>query len=293
MEVTTKALLSEFMQQTHPTRKRKNLAMSAALTILAIAAVIPLISILAFLISKGIGSLSLHFITSLPSAYGESGGGMGNAIVGSFILIGLASILGVPLGLGTGIFLSEARRESRFAAIVRLCTELMAGVPSIVVGLFAYFIAVLPFGGFSAFAGGLALSVIMIPVIARTSEEVLRLVPLHVREAGLALGLPAWKVLLRIVLRGSRKGLFTAVLLAVARASGETAPLLFTALNSRLWNVNPSQPIASLPVQIYTYATSPSEEWHQQAWAGALLLVLLVLGLSLTARLLLSDKKYG
>jgi phosphate transport system permease protein len=293
MEVETKNLLSEFMQKTHSTRRRKSFAMSIALTLLAISAVVPLVSILAFLISKGFSSLSWGFVTSLPLAYGETGGGMGNAIVGSFILVGLASVVGIPLGLGTGIFLSESRAGSRFGAIVRLCTELMAGVPSIVVGLFAYFIAVLPFGGFSAFAGGLALSVIMIPVIARTSEEVLRLVPIHVREAGLALGLPAWKVLLRIVLRGSRKGLFTAVLLAVARASGETAPLLFTALNNRLWSVNPSQPISSLPVQIYTYATSPSEDWHQQAWAGALLLVLLVLGLSLSARLLLSGKKYG
>ncbi len=293
MEIATKKLLLEFMVTTQAKRKRKNIFANLVLSILAILAVSPLVAILGFLISKGIGALSWEFLTSLPAPYGESGGGMGHSIVGTFILVLFASLLGIPVGFGAGIFLAESSKESRFASIVRLCAEMLAGVPSIVVGLFAYFVAVLPFGGFSAFAGGFALSVIMIPVIARTSEEILRLVPVHVREAGLALGLPRWQVVMRIVLRGSRKGLFTAVLLAVARASGETAPLLFTALNSRLWSFSATQPISSLPVQIYTYATSPSEEWHQQAWGGALLLVLLVLGMSLFARFLFSGKKYG
>ncbi len=290
--MTTKSLILVFMTIGHRSRLRKNFFAKIFLTILGIVAVVPLISILAFLLSKGLPNLSWEFLTSLPAAYGDAGGGMGNAVVGTLMLVVLAASAGVPLGIGTGIYLSEARPTDRFVNVVRMSTEMLAGVPSIVVGLFAYSIAVLPFGGFSAFAGGIALAVIMIPVIARTSEEVLRLVPIHVREAGLALGLPRWKVILRVILPACRKGLFTAVLLAVARASGETAPLLFTALNNRNWNWNPSKPTSSLPVQVYTFATSPSEEWHAMAWTGALLLVLIVLGVSLLARIAFLGKKH-
>jgi phosphate transport system permease protein len=281
------------MDVAHSKRKRKNTLARLLLTALGIVAVVPLISILIFLLSKGLPHLSWEFLTSLPAAYGDSGGGMGNALIGTLLLVILAAAAGVPLGIGTGIYLSEARPTDRFVTSVRTSTEMLAGVPSIVIGLFAYSIAVLPFGGFSAFAGAIALAVIMIPVIARTSEEVLRLVPVHVREAGLALGLPRWKVILRVILPACRKGLFTAVLLAVARASGETAPLLFTALNNRNWNLNPTKPTASLPVQVYTFATSPSDEWHAQAWTGALLLVLIVLGVSLLARIAFLGKKHG
>lgn len=293
MEIETKNLISEFVGLSLKRRRRKNIFANAVLFVLGFFAIVPLLLILGFLVSRGAQSLTWTFVTSLPAAYGDSGGGMGHSILGTVLLVGIASVFGIPMGLGTGLYLAEARAESRFAGLVRASSEMLAGVPSIVIGLFAYAVAVSPLGGFSAFAGGIALAVIMIPVIARTSEEVLRLVPLHVREAGLALGLPRWKVVLRIVLPGCRKGLFTAVLLAVARASGETAPLLFTALNSRLWSLNPTKPISSLPVQIYTLATSPSPEWHNQAWAGALLLVLMVLGLSLFARLIFAGKKYG
>jgi phosphate transport system permease protein len=293
MEIAVKDLLHLFMETTHRSRKRRSVAVTLLLGALAIIAVVPLFAILFFLISKGVKGISFEFFSSLPAAYGETGGGMGNALIGTLMIVGLASLAGIPLGIGTGIFLSESPVESRFAALVRGAAEMLAGVPSIVIGLFAYSVAVLPFGKFSALAGSVALSVIMLPTIARTSEEILRLVPAHVREAGLALGLPRWKVVLRIILRGSRKGLLTAVLLSVARASGETAPLLFTALNNRLWNFSPVEPMASLPVQIYTYATSPSEEWHEQAWSGALVLVLMVFGISLFARVVLSRKKHG
>jgi phosphate transport system permease protein len=290
MEIKLKNVIAEFMESTHRNRKLKSHLATFFMAFLSFVAVVPLVAILAFLFAKGTQALSFEFFTSLPAGYGVSGGGMGNAILGTLLLVTLASLLGIPLGIGTGVFLAEFPSDSKFVGIVRTATEMLAGVPSIVIGLFAYFVAVLPFGKFSALAGGFALSIIIIPAIARTSEEILRLVPTHVREAGLALGLPRWKVVLRIVLRGCRKGILTAILLSLARASGETAPLLFTALNNRLWNVFPTEPTASLPVQIYTYATSPSEEWHAQAWSGALVLVLMVLGISILARLVMARK---
>jgi phosphate transport system permease protein len=217
---------------------------------------------------------------------------MGNAIAGTLILIGLASAVGIPIGIATGVFLSEYGK-SRLATLLRFATELLAGVPSIIIGIFIYSLLVVPMKRFSALAGGAALAVIMIPTVARTTEELLKLVPVHIREAGLALGIPRWKVTLRIVLRGSMGGILTGVMLGIARVAGETAPLLFTALSSQNWSRGLDQPIASLPVQIYTYAVSPFEAWHQQAWTGALVLVLFVFILNLGTRMILKRQPVG
>jgi phosphate transport system permease protein len=215
---------------------------------------------------------------------------MANACVGTLLLVGLASLIGIPWGIATAIYLSEYG-HGKFGAFVRFCVDLLASIPSIIIGLFAYAVIVVPTKHFSAYAGGVALGILMIPTVARSSEELLRLVPQHIREAGLALGLPRWKVTLRIVLRGSLGGIATGVILAVARVAGETAPLLFTALNNRFWSVSMDQPIASLPVQIYTYAISPYDDWHRQAWAGAFVLVFLVFSVNLVTRIALGHKR--
>jgi phosphate transport system permease protein len=211
---------------------------------------------------------------------------MANAIVGTGILVALASLIGIPVGIGAGVYLAEYGR-GKLATLLRFAIDLLASVPSIIVGLFAYAMLVVPLKRFSALAGACALAVIMIPIVARTTEELLRLVPQHIREAGLGLGIPRWKVILRIVLRGSLGGIATGVMLAIARAAGETAPLLFTALNNQFWSHRLDEPIASLPMQIYTYAISPYDEWHRQAWGGALLLMIFVLGLNLGTRAIL------
>jgi phosphate transport system permease protein len=267
-------------------RKLVNFAMCGALGLLACLAILPLLGVFLHVLREGAGGLSWDFFTELPKPVGETGGGMANALVGTVLLVAMAGLLGVPWGIAAGVYLSEYG-TGKLARFLRLSTDLMTSVPSIIVGIFAYAVVVLPMGRFSAHAGAFALAVIMIPIIARTTEELLRLVPDHVREAGLALGIPRWKVVLRIVVLGSRGGLATGVILAVARVSGETAPLLFTAFGNRFWAHGLDQPIASLPVQIYTYAISPYEEWHRQAWAGALVLVVFVLFLNLGTRLLL------
>jgi phosphate transport system permease protein len=218
---------------------------------------------------------------------GETGGGMGNAILGTIILVSLASAIGVPLGVAAGVYMAEYS-YSKLSRWLRFGVDLLTSVPSIIVGLFAYAMVVLPMKRFSAHAGGFALAVIMIPTVARTTEELLKLVPTHLREAGLALGIPRWKVTLQVTLRTAWGGIMTGIMLALARAAGETAPLLITALNNKFWPRSLDQPISSVPVQIYTYAISPFEEWHQQAWAGAFLLVALVFALNLTTRLLMS-----
>lgn len=246
-------------------------------------ALVPLVSTLRYVIAQGLPALSLEFLTSLPKPVGEPGGGMGNAIVGSFIVVGLAALVGLPVGLGAGIYLAEFG-HNRFGGLVRFVADVLMGVPSIVVGIFIYVVVVLAMKGFSALAGGLALAVIMIPVVARTTEEMVKMVPLSLREAGLALGVPYWRVVLDIVLRAARGGIITGVMLATARIAGETAPLLFTAFNSRFWQAGLDKPISTLPVQIFTYAIAPYRDWQAQAWAGALVLVTLVLGLSVLAR---------
>jgi len=264
-------------------RKAANGLMWAAAILGTIAALIPLFLVLYYVAAQGIPALSLAFFTGLPKPVGEPGGGMGNAILGTLILIGLASLVGLPIGLLGGIYLSEFG-NNRFGWSVRFAADVIGGVPSIVVGIFIYAIVVVPMKHFSALAGGAALGIMMIPAVMRTTEEVLRLVPRSLREAALALGATNWRTILKVVVLAARSGVITAVLLAVARIAGETAPLLFTAGNSRHWPAGVNDWIASVPVQIYTYAISPYDEWHAQAWAGALVLITLVLILSLAAR---------
>jgi phosphate transport system permease protein len=291
MEINCPKLIIQQMERSHSRRQFKNglvLTLFGLATLLVIA---PLISVLGLLLLKGLPALNLSFITDLPKSFGEPGGGMGNALLGTAILISISAAIALSLGLAIGIYLSEFK-ETAFAKIVRFCAEMLAGIPSIVIGLFVYLIAVLPFHHFSAWSGGLALSIIILPWVARTSEEILLLIPTCIREAGLALGLPRWRVTLSIVVKGSLEGLFSGMLLAIARASGETAPLLFTSLNNRFWSYSLTQPISSLPVQIYTYAIGASEEWHQQAWGGAIILVILIFSINLIARVFLHKKKW-
>lgn len=247
-------------------------------------ALIPLAFVLFFVITQGVRSLNLDFFTHLPLPVGEPGGGMANAIVGTLILSGLAALMAVPIGVVSGIYMSEYA-GTRFAGTVRFAADTLNGVPSIVIGLFAYGVAVLPFRQFSALAGGFALGVMMIPIIARTTEELLLLVPGTMREGALALGATRARAVMSVVLPAALPGIITGMVLALARIAGETAPLLFTSFNNRYFTTKLTQPISSLTVQVFTYATGPYEDWHRQAWAGALVLVTIVLVCSLLARL--------
>lgn len=250
----------------------------------AIVVLLPLLSIFLYVVQRGAAGLSLSFFTELPRPVGETGGGMGNAVVGTLTLIGIASAMGLPIGILSGVYVAEVGR-GRFADWIRFFAEVLSGVPSITIGVFVYAFVVVPMKHFSAFAGGIALAIIMIPTVTRTTEELLRMVPPHLREASLALGVPMWKTSLFVVLRTAAPGIATGVMLAVARIAGETAPLLFTAFNNRFLSTRVDQPIASLPVQVLTYATSPYEDWQQQAWTGALVLVVVILMLNVLARL--------
>jgi len=245
-----------------------------------------LVGIMAYVTVKGAGALNRDFFVALPAPVGESGGGLANALVGSAILVAMASLIGIPWGICSGIYLAEFGR-SFLASIIRFTIDLLASVPSIVVGLLVYVMVVRPMSRFSAVAGAIALSIIMVPTVARGTEELLKMVPQQVREAGLALGISRWRVILSIVVRGILPAIGTAVILAIARVAGETAPLLFTAMNNRFWHQGLDQPIASLPVQIYTYAIAPFESMHQQAWGAALVLVGFVLFVNLVTRLIL------
>jgi phosphate transport system permease protein len=260
-------------------------ALSAVVTLL------PLAFILAFLAYQGIASINWDLFTQMPAPVGEPSGGMANGIMGTLILIGLASFIGVPVGVASGVYVVE-NGHTRLAWTARFLADVLNGVPSIVIGIYAYTLVVLPMRGFSALAGGLALGVMMIPVVLRTTEEMLRLVPASLREAALALGIPQWKVTVRIALRTARAGIITGIMLAVARIAGETAPLLFTAFGNQFWSTRLDEPIAALPLQIFTYAISPYETWHAQAWAGALVLVGLILIISVVARAL-SRGRFG
>jgi phosphate transport system permease protein len=236
-----------------------------------------------FVVTRGIGALNWDFFTQLPKPVGEPGGGMANAIVGTLMLSGLGAIFAIPVGIVSGVYMSEYA-GTRFAAAVRFAADTLNGVPSIVIGVFVYGIVVLQMRQFPMLAGGVALGVMMIPIIARTTEELLRLVPQTLREGALALGATRARATFSVVLPAALPGIITGVILALARIAGETAPLLFTSFNNRFWNTNPLQPTASLTVQIFTYASSPYEDWHRQAWAGALVLVSIVLTCSLLAR---------
>ncbi len=244
--------------------------------------ILPLAAIFIYLILKGARSLNLAFFTQIPKPVGEAGGGMANAIVGSVTLLGIASLLGVPIGIGGGVYLAEFGRGTKFANAVRFTADVLNGVPSIVMGLSAYALIVVPQHHFSALAGGVALGIMMIPTICRTTEEMLLMVPHAVREAALGLGVPNWRSVLSITVKTASPGIITGCMLAFARVAGETAPLIFTALGNDFWSTSLNQPIAALPLQIWIYAQSPYDDWHRLAWAGSLvLIVLIVLAVSL------------
>jgi phosphate transport system permease protein len=246
---------------------------AAVLTVILVLA--PLFAIFAYLVYRGVGSVDWAFLTQTPKPVGEAGGGMANAIVGSAFILALASILGVPIGVGAGIYLAEYGRN-RFGDAIRFVADVLNGVPSIVIGIVAYAMVVLSQRHFSALAGGVALAIMMIPTISRTTEEMLLLVPQALREAAYGLGIARWRTTLSITLRTATSGVITGIMLAFARVAGETAPLLFTAFGNQFWNLRMNQPTAALPLQIYTYAISPYDEWHRQAWAGALVLIVLI-----------------
>ena len=273
-------------------RRAVNRVMNGLAGAAALLVILPLVVIFAFLLYQGSTAVNLDFFTHLPKPVGEVGGGMANAIVGTMILMGLAACFGLPLGILGGVYLAESR-DRRLPWLVRFLADVLNGVPSIVIGIFAYTLLVLPLRRFSALAGGVALGVIIIPIALRTTEEIVRLVPASLREAGLALGIPQWKVILRVVLPTARAGIITGAMVAIARIAGETAPLLFTAFGNRFWHQGLDQPIAALPLQIFAYAIAPYEDWHRQAWAGALTLIGLVFVVSLAARVVTSGRFTG
>jgi phosphate transport system permease protein len=241
----------------------------------AVLVIVPLMAIFVYLLIKGIGALNWAFLTQTPKPVGEVGGGMANAIVGSGVILGMASIIGIPIGIGCGIYLAEYAR-GRMGDMVRFTADVLNGVPSIVIGIAVYSLIVIRQKHFSGFSGGIALAVMMIPTVARATEEMLLMVPNNVREAALGLGIPKWRTTLSITLRTASAGVITGCMLAFARVAGETAPLLFTAFGNQFWSMNPNQPTAALPLQIFTYAISPFDEWHRQAWAGALILIIMI-----------------
>jgi phosphate transport system permease protein len=247
-------------------------------------ALVPLGFVLFYVVQQGVSSLNPGFFTNMPVPVGETGGGMANAIVGSLMVTGIGALFAIPIGVVSGIYAAEYA-GTRLASVVRFSADTLNGVPSIVIGVFVYGIAVLPFRHFSALAGGLALGIMMIPLIMRTTEELLRLVPSTLREGALALGATRGRAVFTVVVPAALPGIITGILLALARIAGETAPLLFTALNNRFWSTDPTQPISTLNVQIFTYAVAPYDDWHRQAWAGALVLVTIVLLCSLLARI--------
>jgi len=273
-------------------RRFMNVAMTVLCGVALVAAFIPLTSVLYLVISKGAAGLSWDFFTALPKPVGEPGGGIGNALVGTLYMVGLACLMGLPVGVGAGVFLAE-RGDGTVGRTVRFVAEVLSGVPSIVIGIVAYALVVVPMRHFSALAGSVALAIMMVPYLAITTEELIRVVPGSLREASLALGVTNWRTSLLVILRTAMGGVVTACLLAVARVAGETAPLLFTALNNQYWNVSPVQPTASLTVAIYNYAISPYEDWHAKAWTAALVLLMLVGVLNLASRVLTRNRLKG
>lgn len=264
-------------------RKLKNKFMKLILILLTMLAIIPLGIIFFYVIKSGFSALSYEFLTSLPAPVGQPGGGIANALLGSFTMVALASLVSVPAGIFGGTYLSEYP-NGKLSSTFRFIVDLMTSIPSIVIGLYIYSMIVVPMKGFSAYAGAAALALLMFPIVVKSTEEVLRLLPQNIREAGLALGIPRWRVILSIILKGSIPSITTGVLLSIARVSGETAPLLLTAFGNQYWAEGLNQPTSSLTVQIYNYAISPFKEWHQQAWAGAFILLLTVLIFNLIAR---------
>src|SRR5215204_7041549 len=273
-------------------RRGTSVVMIALTCIAATLAIVPLIAILLYLLKQGASALSVDFFTNMPKPVGDPGGGMANAIVGTLILIGIASAVGLPVGIGAGLYLAE-RHGTRLANLVRFLADVLNGLPSIVMGIFAWQFLVRPFGHFSALAGGAAIGAMMIPLVTRTTEEMIATVPNTLREAALALGYQRWRMSLGVVLRTALPGIVTGALVAVARVAGETAPLLFTAFGNNFWSVYLDQPIAALPLQVFVYAISPYDEWHAHAWAGALVLIALVLVISVLARIVTRARVSG
>jgi phosphate transport system permease protein len=255
-------------------RRTTDHAMTGVAVLTVVLVLAPLIAIFGYLLYRGIGSINWAFLTQTPKPVGEPGGGMANAMVGSVFILGIASAIGVPFGIGAGIYLAEFGRN-RFGSAIRFTADVLNGVPSIVIGIVAWSIMVRG-RGFSALAGGVALAIMMVPTISRTTEEMLLLVPQALREAAYGLGVPRWRTTLSITLRTATSGVITGIMLAFARVAGETAPLLFTALGNTFWSLRYDQPTAALPLQIYVYANSPYEDWHRQAWAGSFVLILLI-----------------
>ncbi|HXF12873.1 MAG TPA: phosphate ABC transporter permease PstA [Terriglobales bacterium] len=259
---------------------------------LSVVVVCTLIAIFAYLVLKGAGSLNWSFLTQTPKPVGEVGGGMANALLGSIMILGIASLFGVPVGIGAGIYLAEYGRN-RLGQLVRFTSDVLNGVPSIVIGLVAYGLVVIPQRHFSAFAGGVALAIMMVPTVTRTTEQMLLLVPQAVREAAFGLGIPQWRTTISITLATARGGIITGVMLAFARVAGETAPLMFTAFGNQFWSFSAREPIAALPLQIFTYAITPYDDWHRQAWAGALTLVILIVGTTTLVRFVFMRRILG
>ncbi|MGP8261109.1 MAG: phosphate ABC transporter permease PstA [Acidobacteriaceae bacterium] len=239
--------------------------------------IVPLVAILAYLLYKGASSLNLAFFTHIPAPVGEPGGGMANAMVGSAIVLVLASSMGIPVGIAAGVYLAEYGQGKLLAMAVRFTADVLNGIPSIVMGIAAYSLIVIEQGHFSAFSGGVALAIMMVPTITRTTEEMLMTVPHAIREAALGLGVPKWRTVISVSLRTASPGIITGCMLAFARVAGETAPLLFTAFGNQFWSFKLNEPIAALPLQIFVYAISPYDEWHRLAWAGALVLILMIM----------------
>jgi phosphate transport system permease protein len=258
-------------------RRIKSGIVSGLAVLATIVVIAPLIAILFYLLKQGVSSLNWDFFTKIPVPVGEKGGGMENAIVGSAVILAIASLIGVPLGIGAGIYLAEYAGETRMGNLVRFTADVLNGVPSIVMGIAIYALIVLPQKHFSAFAGGVVLGVMMVPTVTRTTEEMLRMVPHAIREAALGLGVPTWRSVMTITLRTASAGIVTGCMLAFARVAGETAPLLFTAFGNAFRSTSLNEPIAALPLQIFVYAVSPYDEWHRLAWAGALVLIVLII----------------
>ena len=268
-------------------RRLANQGATAFAVLAVILVLVPLLAIFVYLVIKGIGSVNLAFLTQTPKPPGEAGGGMANAIVGTGLVLAIASVIGLPLGIGSGIYLAEYGRN-RFGDLIRFTADVLNGVPSIVIGIAAYSLVVVPQKHFSAFSGGIALGIMMIPTIARATEEMLLMVPNVIREAAYGLGIPKWRTTLSISLRTASAGVITGCTLAFARVAGETAPLLFTAFGNQFWNLKLNQPTAALSLQVFTYAISPYDDWHKQAWAGALILIVLIVGAVAAVRIVTS-----
>ena len=266
-------------------------AMTGIAILTVIVVLVPLVAIFGYLLARGLASVNWAFLTQTPKPPGEVGGGVANGIVGSGMILGIASLLGVPLGIGAGIYLAEYGRD-RLGDAVRFTADVLNGVPSIVIGIVAYAIVVLRWH-FSALAGGVALAIMMVPTISRTTEEMLLLVPQALREAAYGLGIPRWRTTLSITLRSATSGVITGVMLAFARVAGETAPLLFTTLGNEFWNLRLDQPTAALPLQVFNYAKSPYDDWHRQAWAGALVLILLIVSAIAAVRYAVRRGSFG